>query len=130
MKCLIFPNLGEATVADVCRTELKLSRSTGCRSATNQPVLCTPNSCTEKLVCLQNVTRSARARVHRLKQHLSFQEVVEKNLRHSQDTKRKRRGEDGESADNDSVLSTSSNLEPFANDDLGEGVHCTDKFAL
>lgn len=60
--------------------------------------------------------------VQRLKQHLSFQEVVEKNLRHSQDTKKKRR-DDGESADNDSILSTSSNLEPFANDDLGELAH-------
>lgn len=56
-----------------------------------------------------------------LTQRLSFQEVVEKNLRHTQDAKRKRRADDGESADNDSILSTSSNLEPFANDDLGEG---------
>lgn len=47
---------------------------------------------------------------------LLFQEVLEKNLRHAQDLKRR---EDAESADNDSNMSTSSNLEPFANDDLG-----------
>lgn len=46
-----------------------------------------------------------------------FQEVVEKNLRLTQDTMKKR--DDAESVDNDSTMSTSSNLEPFANDDLG-----------
>ncbi|XP_071361743.1 pericentriolar material 1 protein isoform X5 [Trachinotus anak] len=46
-------------------------------------------------------------------------EVVEKNLRLTQDTMKKR--DDAESVDNDSTMSTSSNLEPFANDDL-EGV--------
>lgn len=46
-----------------------------------------------------------------------FQEVVEKNLRITQDTMKKR--DDAESVDNDSTMSTSSNLEPFANDDLG-----------
>lgn len=51
--------------------------------------------------------------------------MVEKNLRHSQDATRKRRADDGESADNDSILSTSSNLEPFANDNLGECVRRT-----
>lgn len=120
-----FPNLGEATVADVCRTELKLSPARQAADPRQISASCvTPNSCGEKLVCFRNVTRGARARsrVRRLKRHLSFQEVVEKNLRHSQDTKRKRRGDDGESADNDSILSTSSNLEPFANDDLGERV--------
>ena len=45
-----------------------------------------------------------------------FQEVVEKNLRHAQDTTKRR--DDAESVDN-SNMSTSSNLEPFANDDLG-----------
>lgn len=45
-----------------------------------------------------------------------MQEVLEKNLRHAQDLKRR---EDAESVDNDSNMSTSSNLEPFANDDLG-----------
>lgn len=66
--------------------------------------------------------RCVRCIVHAAPQlHLSFQEVVEKNLRHIQDTKKKR--DDGESADNDSILSTSSNLEPFATDDLGELVH-------
>lgn len=48
---------------------------------------------------------------------LFFQEVVEKNLRITQDTMKKR--DDAESVDNDSTMSTSSNLEPFANDDLG-----------
>lgn len=57
-----------------------------------------------------------------LKHNLSFQEVVEKNLRHTQDVKKKKR-DDVESADNDSTLSTSSNLEPFANDDLGMPMH-------
>lgn len=51
-------------------------------------------------------------------------------MRHSQDTKRKRREDDGESADNDSILSTSSNLEPFANDNLGECVRCSTSLAL
>ncbi|XP_042340491.1 pericentriolar material 1 protein isoform X6 [Plectropomus leopardus] len=44
-------------------------------------------------------------------------EVVEKNLRLTQDTMKKR--DDVESVDNESTMSTSSNLEPFANDDLG-----------
>lgn len=52
-----------------------------------------------------------------LKSELFFQEVVEKNLRITQDTMKKR--DDAESVDNDSTMSTSSNLEPFANDDLG-----------
>lgn len=52
-----------------------------------------------------------------LKSELFFQEVVEKNLRIMQDTMKKR--DDAESVDNDSTMSTSSNLEPFANDDLG-----------
>ncbi|XP_042340489.1 pericentriolar material 1 protein isoform X4 [Plectropomus leopardus] len=46
-------------------------------------------------------------------------EVVEKNLRLTQDTMKKR--DDVESVDNESTMSTSSNLEPFANDDLGAG---------
>lgn len=46
-----------------------------------------------------------------------FQEVVEKNLRLTQDMMKKR--DEAESVDNDSTMSTSSNLEPFANDDLG-----------
>lgn len=46
-----------------------------------------------------------------------FQEVLEKNLRLTQGMKKKR--DDAESVDNDSTMSTSSNLEPFANDDLG-----------
>ncbi|KAM7009040.1 pericentriolar material 1 protein isoform 12-T12 [Tautogolabrus adspersus] len=52
-------------------------------------------------------------------------EVVEKNLRHTQDSVKKR--DDAESVDNESTMSTSSNLEPFANDDLGGAagdVHC------
>ncbi|CAN9510235.1 unnamed protein product [Ophioblennius macclurei] len=52
-------------------------------------------------------------------------EVVEKNLRFTQDLIKKR--DDTESVENGSTMSTSSNLEPFANDDL-EGaagdVHC------
>ncbi|XP_014868006.1 PREDICTED: pericentriolar material 1 protein isoform X5 [Poecilia mexicana] len=54
----------------------------------------------------------------------SDEEVLEKNLRHEQDLKRR---EDAESVDNDSNISTSSNLEPFASDDLesaANGVHC------
>lgn len=43
-------------------------------------------------------------------------EVVEKNV-NTQNTTKKRH--DAESVDNDSTMSTSSNLEPFANDDLG-----------
>ncbi|XP_037545863.1 pericentriolar material 1 protein isoform X2 [Nematolebias whitei] len=54
----------------------------------------------------------------------SDEEVVEKNLRHVQDLKRK---DDAESVDNDSNMSTSSNLEPFANDDLGNTVIHLDK---
>lgn len=50
-----------------------------------------------------------------------FQEVVEKNLRLTQDAVKKR--DDAESVDNESTLSTSSNLEPFANDDLGTVTH-------
>lgn len=42
---------------------------------------------------------------------------MEKNLRLTQDTVKKR--DDAESMDNDSTMSTSSNLEPFASDDLG-----------
>lgn len=45
---------------------------------------------------------------------------MEKNLRHEQDLKRR---EDAESVDNDSNMSTSSNLEPFASDDLGMSTH-------
>lgn len=53
-----------------------------------------------------------------LKQNLQlFQEVVEKNLRLTQNTMKKR--DDAESVDNESIMSTSSNLEAFANDDLG-----------
>lgn len=48
------------------------------------------------------------------------QEVVEKNLRHARDTKKRK--EDAESVD-DSNMSTSSNLEAFANDDLGIFLH-------
>ncbi|XP_032356497.1 pericentriolar material 1 protein isoform X4 [Etheostoma spectabile] len=44
-------------------------------------------------------------------------EMVEKNLRVSQDKSKKR--DDAESVDYDSTISTSSNLEAFANDDLG-----------
>ncbi|XP_037830810.1 pericentriolar material 1 protein isoform X3 [Kryptolebias marmoratus] len=54
----------------------------------------------------------------------SDEEVVEKNLRHVQDLKRK---DEAESVDNDSNMSTSSNLEPFANDDLGNTVIHLDK---
>lgn len=46
---------------------------------------------------------------------------MEKNLRLTQDMKKKR--DDAESVDNDSTMSTSSNLEPFANDDLGIIMH-------
>lgn len=42
--------------------------------------------------------------------------MLEKNLRLTQDMKKR---DDAESVDNDSTMSTSSNLEPFANDDLG-----------
>lgn len=56
-----------------------------------------------------------------------FQEVVEKNLRHVQDLKRK---DDAESVDNDSNMSTSSNLEPFANDDLGRVTACVQMFII
>ncbi|XP_041821915.1 pericentriolar material 1 protein isoform X4 [Chelmon rostratus] len=52
-------------------------------------------------------------------------EVVEKNLRLTQDAMKKR--DDAESVDNDSTMSTSSNLEPFANDDLGNTVIHLDK---
>ncbi|XP_038568974.1 pericentriolar material 1 protein isoform X3 [Micropterus salmoides] len=52
-------------------------------------------------------------------------EVVEKNLRLTQDPMKKR--DDAESVDNDSTMSTSSNLEPFANDDLGNTVIHLDK---
>uniref|UniRef100_A0A3B3VUQ9 Pericentriolar material 1 n=1 Tax=Poecilia latipinna TaxID=48699 RepID=A0A3B3VUQ9_9TELE len=54
----------------------------------------------------------------------SDEEVLEKNLRHEQDLKRR---EDAESVDNDSNMSTSSNLEPFASDDLGNTVIHLDK---
>ncbi|XP_019122091.2 pericentriolar material 1 protein isoform X3 [Larimichthys crocea] len=52
-------------------------------------------------------------------------EVVEKNLRLTQDSMKKR--DDAESVDNESIMSTSSNLEPFANDDLGNTVIHLDK---
>ncbi|XP_074485631.1 pericentriolar material 1 protein isoform X4 [Sebastes fasciatus] len=52
-------------------------------------------------------------------------EVVEKNLRLTQDTMKKR--DDAESVGNESTMSTSSNLEPFANDDLGNTVIHLDK---
>ncbi|XP_034043599.1 pericentriolar material 1 protein isoform X2 [Thalassophryne amazonica] len=52
-------------------------------------------------------------------------EVVEKNLRLVQHTVKK--GEDGESLDNDSTMSTSSNLEPFMNEELGNTVIHLDK---
>lgn len=32
--------------------------------------------------------------------------------------------QDGDSVDDESLLSTSSNLEPFASDDLGKYTHC------
>lgn len=50
-------------------------------------------------------------------------EVVEKNVRLAQNKKR----DDAESVGNDSVVSTSSNLEPFASDDLGNTVIHLDK---
>uniref|UniRef100_A0A672ZHM0 Pericentriolar material 1 n=1 Tax=Sphaeramia orbicularis TaxID=375764 RepID=A0A672ZHM0_9TELE len=50
-------------------------------------------------------------------------EVVEKNVRLAQDKKR----DDVESVGNESTMSTSSNLEPFANDDLGNTVIHLDK---
>uniref|UniRef100_A0A672ZLB4 Pericentriolar material 1 n=1 Tax=Sphaeramia orbicularis TaxID=375764 RepID=A0A672ZLB4_9TELE len=49
--------------------------------------------------------------------------VVEKNVRLAQDKKR----DDVESVGNESTMSTSSNLEPFANDDLGNTVIHLDK---
>lgn len=49
-------------------------------------------------------------------------EVLEKNLRLAQVRKR----EDAESVGNDSIVSTSSNLEPFASDDLGAGAAAGD----
>ncbi|XP_068445414.1 pericentriolar material 1 protein isoform X2 [Clinocottus analis] len=52
-------------------------------------------------------------------------EVVEKNLRLTQATMKKR--DDAESVGNASTMSTSSNLEPFANDDLGNTVIHLDK---
>ncbi|XP_076001355.1 pericentriolar material 1 protein isoform X3 [Genypterus blacodes] len=52
-------------------------------------------------------------------------EVLEKNLRLTQGTVKTR--DDVESLDNDSTMSTSSNLEPFANDDLGNTVIHLDK---
>ncbi|XP_072240937.1 pericentriolar material 1 protein isoform X5 [Leuresthes tenuis] len=55
----------------------------------------------------------------------SDEEVIEKNLRHAQVATKRR--DAAESVDNDSNMSTSSNLEPFANDDLGGAagdVHC------
>ncbi|XP_029356962.1 pericentriolar material 1 protein [Echeneis naucrates] len=52
-------------------------------------------------------------------------EVVEKNLRLPQETMKKR--DETESVDNESTVSTSSNLEPFANDDLGNTVIHLDK---
>ncbi|XP_010789168.1 pericentriolar material 1 protein-like isoform X2 [Notothenia coriiceps] len=51
-----------------------------------------------------------------------FQEVVEKNLRLMM-----KKRDDAESVGNDSNMSTSSNLEPFANDDLGNTVIHLDK---
>ena len=41
-------------------------------------------------------------------------------MRLTQDTMKR---DDAESVDNDSTMSTSSNLEPFANDDLGIVLH-------
>nr|XP_040042087.1 pericentriolar material 1 protein isoform X4 [Gasterosteus aculeatus aculeatus] len=58
-------------------------------------------------------------------------EVVEKNLRLTQGTTMMmmmmKKREDAESVGNDSSMSTSSNLEPFANDDLGNTVIHLDK---
>lgn len=60
-----------------------------------------------------------------------FQEVVEKNLRLTQGTTMMmmmmKKREDAESVGNDSSMSTSSNLEPFANDDLGTVTVCMGK---
>lgn len=50
-----------------------------------------------------------------------FQEVLEKNLTLTQGMVKN--GDDAESLDNDSTMSTSSNMEPFANDDLGIVTH-------
>ncbi|XP_072240934.1 pericentriolar material 1 protein isoform X2 [Leuresthes tenuis] len=55
----------------------------------------------------------------------SDEEVIEKNLRHAQVATKRR--DAAESVDNDSNMSTSSNLEPFANDDLGNTVIHLDK---
>ncbi|XP_037326765.2 pericentriolar material 1 protein isoform X4 [Pungitius pungitius] len=55
-------------------------------------------------------------------------EVVEKNLRLTQGTMMMmKKRDDAESVGNDSTMSTSSNLEPFANDDLGNTVIHLDK---
>ncbi|XP_056137025.1 pericentriolar material 1 protein isoform X3 [Lampris incognitus] len=51
--------------------------------------------------------------------------VSEKNLKPKQDSMKRRN--DGDSMDNESTMSTSSNLEPFANDDLGNTVIHLDK---
>lgn len=64
---------------------------------------------------------SGRRQAASLTKSPPFQEVVEKNLRLTQDSMKKR--DDAESVDNDSTMSTSSNLEPFANDDLGILMH-------
>uniref|UniRef100_A0A4W5RZ14 Pericentriolar material 1 n=1 Tax=Hucho hucho TaxID=62062 RepID=A0A4W5RZ14_9TELE len=56
-------------------------------------------------------------------------DVSEKNIRVIKHHEPSKRRTDAESVDNESTLSTTSNLEPFANDDLGAGVwsgdvHC------
>lgn len=48
-----------------------------------------------------------------------FQDVSEKDVRVNVSSRRKRAVE-GDSVDSESLLSTSSNLEPFASDDLGK----------
>ncbi|MBN3317342.1 PCM1 protein, partial [Atractosteus spatula] len=54
-------------------------------------------------------------------------EVSEKNTENKLNLSRKHNGGDTEFMDNESTLSTSSNLEPFANDDLGNTVIHLDK---
>lgn len=93
-----FPNLGEATVADVCRTELKLSPARQAADPRQISAPCvTPNSCGEKLVCFRNVTRGARALACAAPQTTSVfsgsgGEELEAQPRHEEEEEGRRRG--------------------------------------
>ncbi|KAM6940281.1 pericentriolar material 1 protein [Xenentodon cancila] len=99
------------SLQDILSRHLEVTNAAEDQVPTHGPVVWTAGSQSE-LTPSQSLTTSD-------------EEVVEKNLRHAQETTKRR--DDAESVENNSNMSTSSILEPFANDDLGNTVIHLDK---